>query len=322
MGERLSPGVARVQVPATSANLGPGFDALGLALDLTDELTAHITGDGFRVTVTGEGAGDVATGRLATGEEHLVLASMLRAFDRMGVDRPEGVTLTCHNQIPHARGLGSSSAAIVAGVVLARALAADAGSGRAGLDDAAALRLAAEIEGHPDNVAPCLLGGFTIAWTGRGGAQAVRTEPDPAVKPMIYIPETRALTAAARAALPATVPHTDAVFNAARVALLVHALTTDPSKLFEATEDRLHQPYRAPALPETATLVSLLRRARIPAVVSGAGPSVLALIRPGDEAVEPPDGWCARSLSVNLTGARMLASRHAEGDPVAAGPPS
>jgi homoserine kinase len=332
MGERLSSGVARVQVPATSANLGPGFDALGLALDLTDELTAQITGDGFRVTVTGEGADEVATGRLATGEEHLVLGSMLRAFDRMGVDRPEGVTLTCHNQIPHARGLGSSSAAIVAGVVLARALAADAGSGRAGsgrtgsgrtgFDDAAALRLAAEIEGHPDNVAPCLLGGFTIAWTGPDGAQAVRTEPDPVVKPMIYVPETRALTAAARAALPATVPHTDAVFNAARVALLVHALTTDPSRLFEATEDRLHQPYRAPAMPETATLVRLLRRARIPAVVSGAGPSVLALVRPGDEAVEPPDGWCARSLSVNLTGARMLASRHAEGDPVAAGPPS
>jgi homoserine kinase len=318
----LGSGVARVTVPATSANLGPGFDALGLALDLNDDLTARITDDGFRVTVTGEGAGDVASGRLATGEEHLVLASMLRAFDRMGTARPRGVTLTCHNQIPHARGLGSSSAAIVAGLVLARALAPDAAREGAGFDDAAALRLAADIEGHPDNVAPCLLGGFTIAWTGPGGAQAVRREPDPAVKPMIFVPETRALTAAARAALPETVPHTDAVFNAARVALLVHALITDPSRLFEATEDRLHQRYRAPAMPETATLVRLLRTARIPAVVSGAGPSVLALIRPGDEAVEPPDGWCARSLSVNLTGARILVSRHAEGDPVAAGPPS
>jgi homoserine kinase len=240
----------------------------------------------------------------------------------MGVERPAGVTLTCHNQIPHARGLGSSSAAIVAGILLARVLAGGDGSDEAGLDDAAVLRLAAEIEGHPDNVAPCLLGGFTIAWMGRGGAQAVRREPDPAVQPMIFIPSTRALTAGARAALPDTVPHTDAVFNAARVALLVHALTTDPSRLFEATEDRLHQPYRAPGMPETATLVNLLRQARIPAVVSGAGPSVLALVRPGDEAVEPPDGWCARSLSVSLTGARILVSRHAEGDPVAAGPPS
>jgi homoserine kinase len=320
MGERFISGVARVSVPATSANLGPGFDALGLALDLTDELTAQVTDDGFRVTVTGEGADEVAAGELGTGEEHLVLASMLKAFDRMGVGRPRGVTLTCHNQIPHARGLGSSSAAIVAGIALARALAP--GGARAGFDDAAALRLAAEIEGHPDNVAPCLLGGFTIAWEGRGGAEAVRLEPDPTIKPMIFIPAIRALTAAARTALPDAVPHTDAVFNAARVALLVHALTTDPSRLLEATEDRLHQPYRAPAMPETATLVRLLRTARIPAVVSGAGPSVLALVRPGDETVEPPDGWCARSLSVSLTGARILVARHAEGDPVAAGPPS
>jgi homoserine kinase len=322
MSERLTSGEARVVVPATSANLGPGFDALGLALDLTDEITARITDDGFRVAVTGEGAGEVTSGRLSTGEEHLVLASMLRAFDRMGVDRPGGVTLTCHNQIPQARGLGSSSGAIVAGIVLARALAPDGRAEKAGFDDAAALRLAAEIEGHPDNVAPCLLGGFTIAWTGEDGARAVRTEPDPVIKPMIFVPETRALTAAARSALPAAVPHTDAVFNAARVALLVHALTTDPSRLFEATEDRLHQPYRAPAMPETAALVSLLRRAGIAAVVSGAGPTVLALVRPGDEAVESPSGWCARSLSVNLTGARILVSRHAEGDPVAAGPPS
>jgi homoserine kinase len=313
----LGRGVARVVVPATSANLGPGFDALGLALDLTDDLTARITGDGFHVAGTGEGAGEVASGPLSTGEEHLVLGAMLRAFDRMGVERPRGVTLTCHNQIPHARGLGSSSAAIVAGILLARALAPPAG-----LDDAATLRLAAEIEGHPDNVAPCLLGGFTIAWTGRGGARAVRREPDPAVQPMIFVPASRGLTAAARAALPDTVPHEDAVFNAARVALLVHALTSDPSLLLEATEDRLHQPYRAPAMPQTATLVQLLRTARVPAVVSGAGPSVLALIRPGDEAIQPPEGWCARSLSVSLTGARILVPRHAEGDPVAAGPPS
>jgi homoserine kinase len=317
MDDTLVRGVARVLVPATSANLGPGFDALGLALDLTDDLTARITEDGFHVTVTGEGAGDVVSGRLGKGDEHLVLAALLAAFDRMGRDRPPGVDLTCHNRIPHARGLGSSSAAIVAGIVLARALAPDSGFG-----DEASLRLAAEIEGHPDNVAPCLLGGFTIAWTGPGGARAVRLDPDPSVQPVIFIPENRTLTSAARAVLPDAVPHDDAAFNAARAALLVHALTNEPARLLEATEDRLHQPYRASAMPETATLVKRLRTARIPAVVSGAGPSVLALVRPGDEVVEPPDGWCARSLSVSLTGARILVSRHAEGDPVAAGPPS
>ena len=316
MDAALASGVARVAVPATSANLGPGFDALGLALDLTDDLTALIT-DGFHVQVSGEGAGEVPAGRLTTGKEHLVVASMLAAFDRMGVAHPEGIRLTCHNQIPHARGLGSSSAAIVAGILLARELAPGDG-----FDDDAALRLAAELEGHPDNVAPCLLGGFTIAWTGYGGARAVRLDPDPGVRPTIYVPEIRGLTSAARTALPDTVPHEDAVFNAARVALLVHALTRDPARLLEATEDRLHQPYRAPGMPQTATLVARLRAARIPAVVSGAGPSVLALIRQGDEEVAPPDGWCARSLSVSLTGARILVPRHAEGDPVAAGPPS
>jgi homoserine kinase len=317
MDGSLAYSAARVAVPATSANLGPGFDALGLALDLTDDVTARLTDDGFHVEVTGEGADEVASGRLTTGEEHLILATMLTTFDRLGRKRPPGIALTCRNQIPHARGLGSSSAAIVAGIVLARALAADTS-----FDDEAVLRLAAEIEGHPDNVAPCLLGGFTIAWTGPDGARAVRREPDSDIQPVIFVPENRTLTAAARAALPDSVPHRDAAFNGARVALLVHALTGDPARLLEATEDRLHQPYRAPAMPETAMLVTRLRSARIPAVVSGAGPSVLALVRPGDVVVEPPDGWCARSLSVSLTGARILFSRHAEGDPVAAGPPS
>jgi homoserine kinase len=139
---------------------------------------------------------------------------------------------------------------------------------------------------------------------------------------MIFMPETRGMTVEARAVLPATVPHVDAAFNAARASLLVHALTTDPSRLLEATEDRLHQPYRSPAMPETATLVAGLRAAGIPAVVSGAGPSVLALGATGQTIPDPPRGWCARSLSVSLTGARILLPRHAEGDPVAAGPPS
>jgi homoserine kinase len=311
----------RVAVPATSANLGPGFDALGLALDLEDELTAQITETGLRVEVTGEGAGEVPSGELTGDDQHLVVAALLAALKRMGVPRPPGLELTCHNRIPHARGLGSSSAAIIAGIVLARGLAPEAA---AALDDEAALRLAAEIEGHPDNVAACLLGGLTIAWTGHTGVRAVRLTPAPGVRPMVFIPEARGITAEARAALPATVPHPDAAFNAARAALLVHALTSDPALLLEATADRLHQPYRAPAMPASAALVDRLRAAGVPAVVSGAGPSVLALPAAGDISAlaEAPMGWCARSLSVSLDGARILVSRHAEGDPVAAGPPS
>jgi len=309
---RFETEAVRVAVPATSANLGPGYDALGLALTLEDEVTAQITDGGVHVDVTGEGEGEVPS-----GEDHLIVATMLRIFDVLGGGRPPGLLLTCHNRIPHARGLGSSSAAIVAGILLARALVL---APAAGLNDAAVLRLAARIEGHPDNVAPCLLGGFTIAWTENRGARAVRLETAPGVRPMVFIPTTRGLTAQARAALPTTVPHADAAFNAARAALLVHALTAEPSLLFEATQDRLHQDYRAAGMPETAALLTSLRQEGVPAFVSGAGPSVLALVV--GEAPEVPDGWFARSLSVSSTGARILISRHAEGDPVAAGPPS
>ena len=302
----------RVAVPATSANLGPGYDALGLALSLEDEVTAQVTAGGIRVNVVGEGAGEVPE-----GSDHLIVRTMLRTFDLLGAGRPAGLALTCHNRIPHARGLGSSSAAIVAGIVLARALVV----GGAGLDDAAALRLAAEIEGHPDNVAPCLLGGFTIAWTGAdGGAHAVRLEPASVLRPTVFIPTARGLTAHARAALPAMVPHADAAFNTARAALMVHALTAQPSLLLEATQDRLHQNYRAAGMPETAALVRELRQSGVPAFVSGAGPSVLAL--PSSPMPAVPEGWCARSLSVSSTGARILIARHAVGDHVAAGPPS
>jgi homoserine kinase len=303
----------RVAVPATSANLGPGYDALGLALSLEDEVTAQVTAGGIRVDVVGEGAGEVPR-----GPEHLIVRTMWRTFELLGVARPDGLALTCHNRIPHARGLGSSSAAIVAGIVLARALVI---RGAGGLDDAAALGLAAEIEGHPDNVAPCLLGGFTIAWTPQdGGARAVRLDPEPTLRPTVFVPTTRGLTAHARAALPAMVPHADAAFNAARAALMVHALTAAPSLLLEATQDRLHQDYRAFGMPETAALVRSLRQSGVPAFVSGAGPSVLAL--PSGPLPPVPEGWCARSLSVSSTGARILIGRHAEGDHVAAGPPS
>jgi homoserine kinase len=300
-----------VSTPATSANLGPGFDALGLALTLYDDLSARVTGDGFVVTVRGEGAGD-----LPTGADHLVVRAMLTTFDEAG-QRPPGLAVECVNRIPQARGMGSSSAAIVGGVQLARGLIKD---GLELIDDAAALRIAARIEGHPDNVAPCLLGGFTIAWTGPDGARAVKLAPAPGVRPTVFVPAELGYTASARAALPSEVPHHDAAFNAGRAALFTHALTSDPTLLFPATEDRLHQDYRAPGMPATAALVAALRSAGVAAVVSGAGPTVLALTEvPADFA--PGAHWHSEVLGVDDAGALVKGGmvEHAERGPVAAG---
>jgi homoserine kinase len=287
-----------VSTPATSANLGPGFDALGLALTLYDDLTARVTGDGYVVTVRGEGAG-----ALPADDSHLVVRAMLATFDEFG-ERPAGVAVECLNRIPQARGLGSSSAAIVGGVQLARGLVKD---GLRLIDDEAALRIAARLEGHPDNVAPCLFGGFTIAWTEGPGARSVRLSASDLVHPTVYVPQERGLTATARAALPSAVPHADAAFNAGRAALLTHALTADPSLLFAATEDRLHQGYRAEAMPGTASLVAALRSVGVAAVVSGAGPTVLALTEvPAD--FHPGSQWRAESLGVDVTGALVKGS--------------
>jgi homoserine kinase len=305
----------RVRVPATSANLGPGFDALGLALARHDEVTARVTSAGVSVTVTGEGAGE-----LPSDERHLVVRSMLAAFDELG-ERPVGLELRCLNRIPQARGLGSSSAAIVTGVLAARALVRD---GTARMPDDAALRLAARLEGHPDNVAPCLLGGFTVAWTEEGGARAVRDDPAPGVRPIVFVPSGGSLTEAVRAALPPAVPHGDAAFNAGRSALLVHALTRAPELLFPATEDRLHQPYRAGTAPASAALVARLRAGGVAAMISGAGPTVLALAVNGWTPPELP-GWQVWPLDVDTTGATVTIGtrsgtvEHAERDPVAAG---
>ncbi|MEU4241923.1 homoserine kinase [Actinoplanes sp. NPDC026619] len=287
-----------VRTPATSANLGPGFDALGLALTLYDDLTARVTPGGFTVSVIGEGAGE-----LPSDEEHLVVRAMLATFDELG-ERPRGLAVECVNRIPQARGLGSSSAAIVGGVQLARGLVA---GGTELIDDEAALRVAARLEGHPDNVAPCLLGGFTIAWTEGTGARAVRLPAHEDVHPKVFIPTERGYTASARAALPFEVPHADASFNAGRSALLTHALTADPSLLLPATADRLHQGYRAEAMPGTASLVASLRSVGVAAVVSGAGPTVLALSEvPAD--FHPGSEWRVESLGVDARGALVKGS--------------
>lgn len=281
-------GPVTVRAPASSANLGPGYDSFGLALARFDEVTGTVTGGGLRVTATGNGAG-----ALPTDESHLVVRAARAAFDRLG-GQPAGLHVDCRNRIPHGRGLGSSAAAIVSGILLARALTVD---GPELLDDAGALALATELEGHPDNVAACLLGGGTVAWLEDGVGRAARFSPS-GVLPVLLVPEQRSATSAARAALPGIVPHADAAFNAGRAGLLVLALTGRPDLLFAATEDRLHQRYRASGIPETAQLVDRLRATGLPAMVSGAGPSVLVLAadqaRSAQVAALAPAGWeCA-----------------------------
>lgn len=286
-------GPVTIRVPASSANLGPGFDALGLALSLYDEITAEISGDGLAIEVVGEGADEVPR-----DERHLVVASMRRAFAVMG-ESPAGLRISCRNVIPHGRGLGSSAAAIVGGLVAARALVQD---GDSRLDDTALLALANEIEGHPDNVAAALLGGLTIAWTTDGVGKAVRLAVLAEVS--VFIPPVAVSTHTARGVLPAKVSHVDAAANAGRAALLVAALAGGRSDvLLEATEDRLHQDYRAPEMPASHEFMSSLRAAGIPAIISGAGPTVLAFATGADLEARMPAGWRHLELAVAPVGA-------------------
>jgi len=305
--------VVRVRVPATSANLGPGFDALGLALSLYDEVEAWVCESGLSIEISGDGA-DLA----GAGEDHLVVRAMRTAFAVTG-GQPPGLGLRCVNRIPHGRGLGSSAAAIVAGILAARALA---GAGAARLPDGALLGLATGMEGHPDNVAACLGGGLTIAWTEDGEPRMARLEPTASIRPVICVGPAPVRTEVARRLLPDLVPHRDAAANAGRSALLVAALTqlpAEPGTLLAATRDWLHQDYRAGAMPETAALIGSLRAAGIPAVVSGAGPSVLALLGGpeksdyrhhldslGSIVRETGIAWHISSLDVERQGARVL----------------
>jgi homoserine kinase len=296
-----------VRAPATSANLGPGFDSLGLALTLHDEVTARVTAGGLAIEVTGSGAE-----AQSAGEDHLVIRAMRAAFGVLG-GQPPGLAISCRNAIPQGFGLGSSAGAIVAGLLAARALAGDsAGGPGAGLDDAAVLQLATELEGHPDNVAACLAGGLTIAWMSPSGARSTRLSPVAGLVPVLCVPPAPVLTSVARMALPASVPHADAAQNSGRAALLIAALTRSPELLMDATEDFLHQRYRAAAMPQTASLMGALRAAGVPAVVSGAGPSVLALTmagaRPGSDEVAAVaagqgGGWRVLPLAADTGGA-------------------
>ena len=286
----------RVRVPATSANLGPGFDAFGLALTLYDDLIVTPGGSGITVEVIGSGEGEVPL-----DESHLVVRSIRRGLEALGASVP-GFTLRCENRIPHGRGLGSSSAAIVGGLAAAYGLAGEP------VDRERLVVLANEIEGHPDNVAAAALGGFTIAWTEGETGRAVRLETVEGVAAVAYIPDNRVLTKEARGLLPSVVPHSAAAANAGKAALLVAALTGRPELLLTATEDQLHQEYREPAMPESLALVHKLRGSGLPAIVSGAGPTVVVLGRPDAARTAPPpppDGWTRYELAIDPVGVQV-----------------
>jgi homoserine kinase len=288
-----------VRVPASSANVGPGFDSLGLCLDLADLVTVQRVAQGTEVVVVGEGAGVVPT-----DDTNLVVQSLRRALAGWGMVQP-GLRVTCRNAIPHGRGLGSSAAAIVAGFLLAHALA-----DRGALATDEALAFASDLEGHADNVAACLLGGLTIAWTEQGIPSAARLDVDPRVVPVVLCAPSSVSTKRARALLPESVEHGAAAANAARVGLLVEALTRRTELLLPATYDVLHQEARRPVMPETLALVDSLRAAGIAAVVSGAGPSVLALAT-SDQAAgisdRVPEGWHLMTPAVDPRGAHIVA---------------
>ena len=265
----------RVRVPASSANLGPGFDSLGLGLSLHDVVEACVADDGVGVEVLGEGAGSVPC-----DESHLVVRAMRTTWAVTG-DAPPGLRLRCRNAVPHSRGLGSSAAAAVAGAVAAVLLA-----GRdLEAEQDTVLQVAAGMEGHADNAAASLLGGFVVAWETSGNTSsrfhAVRRDVHAGIHPVALVTGAESLTATTRGLLPDRVPLVDAAFTGSRTALAVLAFTQAPELLMAATEDRLHQGYRRPAYPDSADLVDALRAQGVPAAISGAGPTVLAFTADG-----------------------------------------
>lgn len=300
-----------VAVPATSANLGPGFDSMGLALDLWDEIYVHATAGGPTVVeVLGEGADSVDH-----GEDHLVVRALRMTLDYAGAPQV-GIRMRCKNRIPHSRGLGSSAAAIVAGITLARGLIGDPHV----LAPADVLQLAISMENHPDNLAPAIYGGATVAWMDRGTPGAVRLSPPGAISPVVFIPDYELPTSAARAALSSEVSRADAIHNLSRSALLTALLsgTVAPAGggdfhdlLMTATADTLHQEQRRAAMPASVALVDWLRASGMPAVISGAGPAVLCF-EPVSEVVRRDAvtaGWQVLSLPVATQGARLTRGR-------------
>ncbi len=306
-----------VKVPATSANLGPGFDTLGLSLALYDELRVAVRDEpGATVQVSGVGAGEVPT-----DETNLVVRAIAHTFESVDIALP-GLDLSAGNSIPHGRGLGSSGAAIVSGIMAAKGLL----EGVVEFDAQALLALANDMEGHPDNVAPALFGGLTIAWVTPEGPRFKKLIVHRGVSPLVLVPEHVMSTALARSLQPQSVPHEDAVFNVSRSALLVAALIQSPELLHAATEDKLHQSYRASAMPETDRLITLLRSNGFAAVVSGAGPSILVLCSDPSQrlaaaelvAREAQTAWQPLMLAVDFKGATVAVVPADEADTPAA----
>ena len=279
MNKSLPAGLrARAVVAASSANLGPGFDSLGLALSLYDEIMVETTHSGLAIEVQGQGAGQVPL-----TADHLVVRAIECGLAAAGL-RADGLNVQCRNAIPHSRGLGSSAAAVVGGLAVVNGFAAQVDSTE--LTIAELVQLSSEFEGHPDNAAAAVLGGAVVSWMEDGSDparyDAAHLQLHPDIRLFPAIPETRSSTAATRGLLPEQVSHTDARFNLARSAMLVVALTQRPDLLLEATGDRLHQTQRAPAMPASAEYLALLRRCGVAAVLSGAGPAVIALTNGSD----------------------------------------
>ena len=287
--------LASSAVAASSANLGPGFDSIGLALSLYDEIIVETTDSDLIVEVEGEGAGE-----LALGSGHLVVRAVECGLREAGVSAA-GLKVRCRNAIPHSRGLGSSAAAVVGGIAAVNGLIAQAGS--TPLSQTQLIQLSSEFEGHPDNAAAAVLGGAVVSWTDRGGgppgysAVSLRLHPD--IRLFTAIPEQRSSTPEARVLLPAQVSHDDARFNLSRAALLVVALTERPDLLMAGTEDMLHQSQRAPAMPASAEYLRLLRRYNVAAVLSGSGPAVIALSTASELPAEALEYGAANGFAVS-----------------------
>ncbi|MBG0741269.1 homoserine kinase [Paeniglutamicibacter antarcticus] len=276
-----------VRVPATTANLGPGFDSLGMAVTLYDSLTVE-TFDGnaedgggqeLRFELRGEGAE-----ALPRDGSHLVVRAMEAAFSRLGYRR-SGLKITADNVLPHGRGLGSSASAIVAAVTAANELVPES----ARQDTQWIFQLTSELEGHPDNVAPAIFGAVAISWREGRRYRSARVLPSPRVIPIAAVPAVELSTETARAMLPTAVPHADAAANAGRTALLIHALRDDPALLLAATEDYLHQSFRSSAMAGSAALMAGLRARGFAAFISGAGPTVMTLADGESEAQQAVD---------------------------------
>jgi homoserine kinase len=289
-----------VRVPATSANLGPGFDCFGLALDLCNEVIVDTEAEPG-VSWEGEGAGELPTDGSDMVSRAIAHTVDLQKRIHPGADAP-AFRLQGLNRVPLERGLGSSSAAAVAGVALARTLL-----GPSGFDDPyGTFAYAAELEGHPDNAAPAVYGGLTVFAPGSGYVH--RLDPHPSLDPVVLVPERlRLATGEARSALSSTIDRQDAVFNIGHAALAVVALTEgDLDLLLVALRDRLHERVRGAMMPEVAALLDDLRHRQLAACLSGAGPSILAFERDGHVVDEPPDGWRVIRPGVRATGVEVV----------------